>query len=157
MASGKSTIGPLLAKGLDRRFIDLDARIEAGVGCTIGELIAREGEKAFRRIESAELKAAALDPLTVIAPGGGAITIEENRELMEATGLTVWLDAPFELCWRRIRGDRIVRPLAPDEATARARYEMREPLYRQAQVRMKIDEAQSPDHIVELLMQIFPV
>jgi shikimate kinase len=156
MACGKSTIGPLLAHRLDRRFVDLDARIEAKVGCTIGELIAREGESRFRRIESLELQAAAFDPMIVIAPGGGAITIEENRALMFQLGLTIWLDAPFDLCWKRIRRDQVVRPLAPNEKTARDRYDQRVPLYRQSQFQFSVDETQSPESIAQALVESLP-
>src|SRR5262245_12143088 len=82
MASGKSTVGPALAARLDRQFIDLDRVIEAKVGCAIVELIAREGEERFRQIETAALREAAARGAAVIAPGGGAITRAENRELM---------------------------------------------------------------------------
>ena len=50
MASGKTTVGAALASKLDRRFIDLDERIVAKAGCSIGELIAREGEERFRQL-----------------------------------------------------------------------------------------------------------
>src|SRR5215813_10165369 len=112
MASGKSTVGPLLAARLDRQFIDLDRVIEAKAGCAIAELIAREGEERFRQIETETLRKVAYRGRAVIAPGGGAITRVENRGLMLRAGITVWLDAPFELCWRRIQQDGATRPLA---------------------------------------------
>jgi shikimate kinase len=70
---------------------------------------------------------------------------------MSRLGLTVWLDAPFELCWRRIQKDGATRPLAPDEATARARYEQRAPLYGQALIHIVINEPQPPDDISEII------
>ncbi len=152
MASGKSTIGPVLASKLDRQFIDLDRVIEAKAGCAIVELIAREGEERFRQIETETLREAAALSGMIIAPGGGAITREENRELMSRLGTTVWIDAPFELCWRRIQIDGATRPLAPDEATARARYEQRAPLYRQASIHIPIDQSHSPDDISEIII-----
>ena len=82
MASGKSTVGPVLAARLGRRFIDLDRVIEAKVGCAIVELIEREGEERFRELETETLREAASQGGVIIAPGGGAITREENRELM---------------------------------------------------------------------------
>src|SRR5687767_7202506 len=132
MASGKSTVGPVLAARLGLEFIDLDLLIEAKAGCAIAELIERDGEEQFREIETQTLREAVSRGAAVIAPGGGAITREENRELMSRLGITVWLDAPFDLCWRRIRKDGATRPLAPNEATARARYESRLALYQQA-------------------------
>jgi len=149
MASGKSTVGPLLAARLGRRFVDLDLVIEARAGCAIADLIEREGEERFREIETETLREVASHGGTIIAPGGGAITRAENRELMSRLGITVWLDAPFELCWLRIQKDGATRPLAPDEATARARYEGRLELYRQSSIHIPINQSQSPDDISE--------
>ncbi len=153
MACGKSTVGPVLAAQLDRAFIDLDPVIEAKAGCTIAELIAREGEERFRQIETETLREAAQSKLAVIAPGGGAITRSENRELMSRLGITVWLDAPFELCWRRIEQDRTVRPLAPNKKAARARYEQRLPLYRQASICVLIGDSQTPAEIANRIIE----
>jgi shikimate kinase len=152
MASGKSTVGPVLAAKLDRRFIDLDRVIEAKVGCAIGEFIRREGEERFRELETETLREAASQRETIIAPGAGAITREENREMMSRLGITVWLDAPFELCWRRIQNDGATRPLAPDEATARTRYEGRLALYRQASIHTPINQSHSADDISEIII-----
>jgi len=153
MASGKSTVGPVLAARLGRQFIDLDRVIEAKVGCAIVELIAREGEERFRQIETETLREVARTGSVVIAPGGGAITRAENRELMGRSGITVWLDAPFDLCWRRIQKDGATRPLAPDEASARTRYEQRLPLYRQSSIHIPINEFQKPDDISETVIE----
>jgi len=152
MASGKSTVGPVLAARLGRRFIDLDRLIEAKVGCAIVELIEREGEERFREIETETLREAASQSGAIIAPGGGAITREENRELMSRLGITVWLDAPFELCWRRIQNDGATRPMAPDELTAKARYEARLALYRLAPIHIPINQSHSPDDISETII-----
>jgi shikimate kinase len=152
MASGKSTVGPALAAKLGLEFIDLDSLIEAEAGCAIAELIEREGEERFREIEARTLREAVSRGAAVIAPGGGAITREENRELMSRLGITVWLDAPFDLCWRRIRKDGATRPLAPDEATARARYESRLALYQRAAIHVPIDESQTPDEVSESIL-----
>jgi shikimate kinase len=152
MASGKSTVGPLLAAKLGLEFIDLDLVIEAMAGCAVAELIEREGEERFRQIETETLREAVSRGAAVIAPGGGAITREENRELMSRLGITVWLDAPFELCWRRIQKDGATRPLAPDEVTARARYEGRLTLYQQALIHIVIIESHSPYGISDAII-----
>lgn len=153
MACGKTTVGPALAARLGCRFVDLDPLIVAKAGCSIAELIDREGEERFRQLETETLRETARGEFAVIAPGGGAITRRENRELMKAFGLTVWLDAPFELCWRRIGQDEIVRPLAPDEATARRRYEARLPLYQQADLCVAINESHSPEEIAAAIVE----
>jgi shikimate kinase len=153
MASGKSTIGPLLAARLNRPFIDIDPLIEARTRRTIAELIASEGEDRFRQIETETLRETVQGEIAVIAPGGGAITRAENRELMSNRGIIVWLDTPFELCWLRIQRDQVVRPLAPDEESARARYDQRLPIYRHNSIQIETREDQSPDQIVEEIIK----
>lgn len=151
MASGKTTVGAALAARLDRRFVDLDELIVARAGCSIAELVTREGEERFRQIETEVLREAA-NSSAVIAPGGGAITRSENREAMAKAGMMVWLDAPFELCWRRIRQDAVVRPLAATEEAARQRYEQRLPLYQQAGLRIAVTPNQTPEEIAEAIL-----
>ncbi|MFN7829104.1 MAG: shikimate kinase [Acidobacteriota bacterium] len=153
MASGKTTVGPVLAARLGVPFTDLDRLIEAESGTTIAAIIGREGEESFRRLETATLRTVIAAAPGVIAPGGGAITRVENRELMAGHGTVIWLDAPFELCWERIGADKVVRPLASDEASARARYEQRQPLYREARLRIPITAELSPDDIVRLIIE----
>lgn len=153
MACGKSTTGEALALKLGRSFIDLDKQIEAHTDRTIADLIEKEGEERFRQIETEALRKVAHAPAVVIALGGGAITRLDNRQLMEIAGLTIWLDAPFELCWQRIQQDRTVRPLAPTEDEARARYLERLPLYQQAKLRIPVNESQSTDDLVEAIIR----
>jgi shikimate kinase len=153
MACGKTTVGPLLAVRSGLPFTDLDLVIESKRKLTIAEIIGREGEEAFRQLETATLREVIATTPGVIAPGGGAITRPENRVLMATAGTVVWLDAPFELCWERIRQDKVVRPLARDEEAARSRYESRLPLYRQASLRIAVAAVTTPeeiaDHIIE--------
>ncbi len=155
MASGKTTVGAALAGRLDRRFVDLDDLIVARTGCSIGEFVSREGEERFRQIEAEVLREAATSS-SVIAPGGGAITRPENREAMSQAGVMVWLDAPFELCWQRIKQDTVVRPLAATEEAARDRYDQRLPLYRQARLRIAVTPNQTPEEIAEAILVNLP-
>lgn len=152
MASGKSTVGPELAQRLGREFVDLDRVLEAQAGCTIAALIAREGEGWFRHQETEALRSLAQRGRLVIAPGGGAITRAENRALMAQSGVTVWLDAPFGLCWQRIEQDGATRPLAPNQPAARGRYDARLPLYAEATVRVVIHAEQTPQQIADAIV-----
>lgn len=161
MACGKTTVGPALAARLGRRFVDIDPLIVAQVGCSIAELITREGEERFRQIETETLRRTAQTSALVIAPGGGVITREENRALMAAAGLTLWLDAPFELCWQRIVQESgepggNARPLAPNQIAASQRYAQRLPLYQQAAIRIAISEGQTPDEIADAIVTQIP-
>jgi shikimate kinase len=115
----------------------------------VHELIGSEGEEAFRRIEASALAEAAERGPAVISLGGGAVTREENRRLLASSGLSIWLDAPFDLCWRRIRCDSQRRPLAPSEEAARERYEERQTLYRESRLHIRIEEGRSADEIAD--------
>ena len=153
MASGKSTVGPVLAAKLNCLFIDLDPLIESKAGCTIAELIAREGEAPFRQLETETLREVSRREPAIIAPGGGAITRVENRNLMSQYGLTIWLDTPFDLCWQRIQKDKIIRPLAPNEEIALEHYKQRLPFYREAALTISISRSQFPDEIAEAIIK----
>ena len=147
MGCGKTTVGEALARMLQRSFIDLDRLIEARINETIADLIARDGEARFRELETSILREVAGSASAVISLGGGAFTREINRELIQGLGLSVWLDAPFELCWRRVASDPTVRPLAPDEQTARRLYDARLDIYKIARFRVAVDETSDGDQI----------
>ncbi|MEO8436104.1 MAG: shikimate kinase [Pyrinomonadaceae bacterium] len=142
MGSGKTTIADALARRLDCSMVDLDSFIAECEGRTPARIIAEDGEPAFREIESNALR----DSLTqievgVIALGGGAWTIAANRQLIEQHDcVTVWLDAPFDLCWERIAGtSNSIRPLAPDRELARELYNRRRSTYEMAALKVELD------------------
>ncbi len=155
MASGKSTVGRAVAERLNLPFVDLDEEIVAAAGCTIAELMERRGEAAFRQLETECLRKAIAQETAVIALGGGAFTQAVNRELILQAGVSVWLDAPFGLCWERIQHDAVVRPLAPTEDEARTRFQQRIPLYEQAQIRVKIHAEDSSAAIAARILNEF--
>ncbi len=132
MGSGKTTLGRRVAgvRGLD--FIDLDAQLEAARGCSLRDLVQREGEPAFRALELEALRAVLEAHSTdcVIATGGGIVETEAARPLLAQLGCVVWLRADPAACVARLGSDRALRPFLDDEALWRARYSRREPLYR---------------------------
>jgi shikimate kinase len=104
MGSGKTTVAKALAARLGCGLADLDAIVCAQQNKSVPELIKEQGESSFRDAETAALQVV-LDRQVprIIALGGGAWTLERNRELINKYGcLTVWLDAPYDLCWQRI-------------------------------------------------------
>src|SRR5262245_13296867 len=104
MGCGKTTVAKALARRLGCEMIDLDTFITEREGRSPAQIIMEDGEIPFRKTESQALRnALEIDEARVIALGGGAWTIEANRALVaQHKGLSVWLDAPFELCWQRI-------------------------------------------------------
>jgi shikimate kinase len=149
MGTGKSTVARALALKLDCLAVDLDALITAQEGRSPGEIIEEDGEKKFREIETQMLRKTLTEGLTrIIALGGGAWTIARNRKLAEDHGaFTVWLDAPFELCWKRIEEEKEARPLAPSREVAKKLYRERYAIYELAAARIVVAEKDSAEEI----------
>ncbi len=112
MGSGKSSLGRRLAAELSWPLIDTDAEIERRAGMTIPEIFERQGEDAFRELESRVITdAAASDEDTVVALGGGAVCREGVMEMLSAAGVTVYLKmSPARLVSRMSPVGRAKRP-----------------------------------------------
>lgn len=94
MASGKSTVGRLLANAMGRPFIDTDALVEERAGMPIPQVFAEQGEAAFRELEAAVVTDVMARDGQVVATGGGVVLRPENREVLRAGGMVFWLDVP---------------------------------------------------------------
>jgi shikimate kinase len=142
MGAGKTTVGRALARLLGETFIDLDDAVKELEGRDPRELIDEEGEDYFREAETRALQHVLEEGAArVVATGGGAWTLARNRSLVAAhDSLSVWLDAPFELCLQRIEaeGARDSRPFARDSERARRLYVERLAAYRQADLRVSV-------------------
>ena len=94
----------------------------------------------------------------VIALGGGAWTVPGNRELItSAGGISVWLDAPFNLCWQRIIASDDVRPLAPNQQAALNRYTERRAAYASADLHVEATGNKTADELAsEIVKSIRP-
>jgi len=156
MGSGKTTIAREVARRLNCAAIDLDDFITTSTGRSPAEIIQQDGEPGFREIETRLLdEVLRQNSATVIAAGGGAWTIPENRRLISKVGAkTVWLDAPFELCWKRIQSNEEARPLAPSREAADQLYQNRRPVYELADLRIAIAEDDSVDEVAARIVSL---
>lgn len=141
MGVGKSAVGHALADMLGRRFLDADEEIERAAAMPIAEIFARDGESFFRAREREVIGRLLSGSPGVLATGGGAWMAEANRRLIDAAGISVWLDADPDTLWRRVRRarGREARPLlsTPDpRATLEALAAERAPTYALARVRV---------------------
>ncbi len=110
MGSGKTTMGRILAKHLDKVFVDSDEEIQSRTGVTIPHIFDVEGEAGFRQRETAAIEALVARDNQVLATGGGAVLAAENREMMRNNGIVIYLKANVHDLWLRTRNDRN-RPL----------------------------------------------
>ena len=91
MGVGKTTIGKQIAQGLGREFVDMDLFIENRYHKAVSGIFAEKGEDFFREIEHRILQEVAQFENTVIATGGGTPCFFDNMDLMNRTGITVYL------------------------------------------------------------------
>lgn len=152
MGCGKSTVGKLLAKKLGKEFIDLDDYIEEREGMSIPQIFEQKGEPYFRERES-EALADLPTSAGVVATGGGTLLKKENGDKAKSLGTVVYIDAPFELCYERIKGDGN-RPIAFNSTKEQLleRYEQRKPLYCENS-EFSVDGSGTPMQIVNEILK----
>ena len=140
MGAGKSTVGKVLAKKLGRRFLDADHIIEDRCGVKIPVIFEMEGEEGFRKREAQVIRELTSEEDIVLATGGGAVLLPENRGALKNRGTVIYLHAnPIEL-WHRTKGGE-GRPLLRNGDAKKILenlYTVRDPLYREI-----------ADHVIE--------
>lgn len=132
--SGKSTLGERVAKTLHISFIDLDKVIEEQAGKSIPEIFTEKGESEFRKLESALLQTQAdQHDNFVMSTGGGAPCFHNGMEIINAKGISIFLNVSLkELLLRNEK--QAHRPLLQGDANEKLRtlYAIRLPVYEQA-------------------------
>jgi shikimate kinase len=131
MGAGKSSIGRRLAARLDIAFVDADVEIEKAAGMSIPDMFATRGEGEFRAGEARVILRLLDSGPQVLATGGGAFLSADTRAAIAATGISIWLNAEFEVLMKRIRR-RHDRPLLKTDdpgATLRELIAARYPVY----------------------------
>ena len=118
MGCGKSAVARSLARQLHVPFVDLDARIERQIGCSIASFFAERGEDAFRQLETKHLAQVA-SRRGVISLGGGAVMRPENRQVLQNAvsngAMVVYLQTSAPVLAQRIRRSPGKRPLIDGE------------------------------------------
>ena len=105
MGSGKSTIGALLSKKLNRKFIDIDNKIETIEKQTISQIFKLKGEKYFRKIELETILSLLNSRKSelVLSLGGGAFLDEKIKKNIKINSLSFWLNWKSSTIIKRIR------------------------------------------------------
>lgn len=154
MGSGKSSVGRVLAKRLSCRFVDLDAEIVSAAGVSINEIFARDGEAAFRMMESDQLQRILAETrASVIATGGGAVISAENRRKMRSCGVVVNLKVTLEQVLSRLHTatDRPLLAGADAPERVKALMDGREHFYADADIQIDTGGKSVEDVAAEIL------
>jgi len=106
MASGKSTIGPILANTLGWTFFDLDREIEKRENRKITKIFEEDGKDYFRRKETEILKEISEGENLIISLGGGTLILQENRDFIKKSGNLIFLRSSPEVAYRRLKHKR---------------------------------------------------
>lgn len=157
-ATGKSTVGPLLAGLLDVPYRDTDELVIEAMGCTVPEAFDTKGEAWFRSCEAEILEGLILRPVhvaPVISVAAGAVQNERNRQLLRQLCDTFWLLTPLAILPDRLSISE-ERPLLRDDPLAKLseQAQRRYPMYDQASrhhVWATTEPAEVAQTIVELL------
>lgn len=155
--SGKSTLGRALALHYAVPFLDLDAEIVARAGQVIPAIFMQHGEAHFRRLEAEVLRelVARPEPL-VLATGGGTPCFHDNLVVLNAGGLTLWLDVPVPTLAARLAAvaETASRPLlataGPTEKWLNETLGTRAQFYQQARLRCSGDACTAPAVVAQL-------
>ena len=110
MGVGKSTLGKIVAKKLNLKFIDTDLNIEKKWSMKIWEIFEKKGENFFRIEEEKEILECLKKNKTVLALGGGAFTNKNVRNLILKNSLSFWLDLNLKTIVKRVKWNK-KRPL----------------------------------------------
>ena len=153
--AGKSTVGPIVARGLGWGFVDLDAEVARREGRPPGEIIRERGMAPFRRIEY-RAGSDVLRRTRVVVAAGGGWAAEPNRLASLGRGsLSVWLHVTPETALARIEGSSESRPLL-EGADPRAAAEMllrgRTAYYRRSDVTIET-EGRSPEEVARAILE----
>lgn len=134
--TGKTTIAEQLSRLLGVPWCDSDTEIQKLAGTSIAEIFSRQGEDAFRDLESSIIQDIASKQRLIVSLGGGAVLRPVNQQAIRTSGKTIWLTAEPETLDQRIHADSATAKQRPNLTTKtgiteiREVLQTREPIYR---------------------------
>jgi shikimate kinase len=157
MGCGKSSVGKLLARRLDWSYLDTDACIVQVSGKSIPSIFQAQGEREFRRLESAVIDRVTKLERHVISLGGGSVLNPKNWALISASGVTICLDFPVRILAQRLAGDEDRPLLQGTKDRDRMQrltglLEQRNPIYHKADLVLRYDREETTPNIVNDVM-----
>ena len=142
MGVGKSTLGKIIAKKLNLKFIDTDLNIEKKWSMKIWQIFENIGESFFRIEEEKEVLECLKKNNTVLALGGGAFMNKNIRNLILKNSLTFWLDLNLKTITQRVKWNK-KRPLLKQqnvEEIIKKLYSKRKNIYKLAKYKINCNK-----------------
>ncbi|MBM9614303.1 shikimate kinase [Desulfobulbus rhabdoformis] len=159
-ATGKSTVGRLLAQRLGLDYMDMDIELSKRLGGSVSEVVGAHGWAFFRKAEAHLLDELSHFKGYVIATGGGAIEHQEQWQRLRKNSYVFWLDADATIIDKRVQADPLSSEQRPclsagdgsSKESTRKILERRRPLYRLgADVRLDAGK-NSPEQLTTLAL-----
>jgi len=147
-SSGKTTMGRLLSKKLNREFFDTDNLIEEEENLSVSEIFENKGEKYFRDLETKILEEVSKKNSIVIATGGGTPIKEVNRDMILQNSIVIYLNRNIE------KLETFGRPLSKNLKTLEKMYDKRNPIYSDLSD-IKINVIEDKEKTLELILEEF--
>ena len=147
MGVGKTTIGKILAKKLNYKFVDVDKLIEDKEGSSINFIFKHKSESHFRKIENDITLAVLRKYNSVISLGGGAFLNNSIKKTAKKLSASFWLDVPIDELIKRLKNNR-KRPLLFKKnikEEVKKIYFDRKKIYSEADYRIKCDSLKSEE------------
>ncbi|MCG2777724.1 MAG: shikimate kinase [Pseudomonadota bacterium] len=160
--SGKTTVGKLLARDLEREFLDTDRLIEEKIGLSIHSYVSQNGWRDFRRVEREVVEEIASKDNVVIATGGGAVIDQENVRNLRKNGWVVWLDTNTPVIRDRMKKGQKSGEWRPSLSGADPLKESAEilnermPVYERASDYRVDTNGQNPEEVAQAIMSALP-
>jgi shikimate kinase len=114
MGAGKTSVGRLLAKQLDKNFYDSDEEIEKKIGVNLNWLFDLEGMNGYRLREKNTINALSHLSNIVLSTGGGCVETQEVREYLQQRGTVIYMKVSLQTQLKRLKRDK-KRPLLQGE------------------------------------------
>ncbi len=153
-ASGKSTVGVVVAKRLGYEFVDTDLLIQKQEKRLLKEIIAQEGNDGFLAIENQVNRDLEVER-AVVSPGGSVVYCEEAMAHFKEIGTVVYLKVPFEEINRRISNAKNRGVVLKDGQTLKDLYEERVKLFEKyADLTVK-EEGDSLEETIDKVLELF--
>ena len=157
--TGKSTVAERLSAKVQMPWIDADESIEVLAGTSIKEIFSKQGESAFRDLETEVLENLAKRDGWILALGGGVIVRSKNRHTLSQTGPVFWLTAQVDTIQSRLSADPITDQRRPNLTVAggvdeiKEMLKQREPLYRQCADHIVPTDGLTADEIADRIIK----